>query len=109
MIGYYFKEHEPNSLPKLYLLYALMGAPASVPARLPFNERGYLHRNLLPVYPIRRKIADADDSARCCPARDRGNRTLASFRQDGTLAHNPHCRRYDGSLGCGVCNDRETI
>ena len=25
-IGYYFKEHEPNSLPKLYLLYALMGA-----------------------------------------------------------------------------------
>ena len=26
MIGYYFKEHEPNSLPKLYLLYALTGA-----------------------------------------------------------------------------------
>jgi len=29
VIGYYFKEHEPNSLPKLYLLYALMGAPGA--------------------------------------------------------------------------------
>ena len=34
VIGYYFKEHEPNSLPKLYLLYALMGALAADPLHL---------------------------------------------------------------------------
>ena len=33
VIGYYFKEHEPNSLPKLYLLYALTGAPGAAPER----------------------------------------------------------------------------
>ena len=33
---YYFKEHEPNSLPKLYLLYALMGAPGAGLERLMF-------------------------------------------------------------------------
>ena len=31
VIGYYFKEHEPNSLPKLYLLYALTGALGAAP------------------------------------------------------------------------------
>ena len=31
VIGYYFKEHKPNSLPKLYLLYALTGALGAAP------------------------------------------------------------------------------
>lgn len=50
VIGYYFKEHEPNSLPKLYLLYALTGAPVvgreGPEGKLLLDVVGFLHLSL---------------------------------------------------------------
>ena len=44
VIGNYFKEHVPNSLPKLYLLYALMGAHAD--GHIPHSNRDYWRKKI---------------------------------------------------------------
>ena len=64
VIGYYFKEHEPNSLPKLYLLYALTGALTDALGPLPYTEAFQAgEENFTPVFDSQETIyakLDAD-------------------------------------------------
>ena len=53
VIGYYFKEHEPNSLPKLYLLYALTGALGAAPE--PPFPRVHKGREVVGEFVVRRQ------------------------------------------------------